>query len=508
MCVVLASNPDTLSGFAARQVRGAFSSGAMGMNSLNSFSTKRRKRRGSTSPPLINIHPNPGPQHQKKGRRTAKTRLDHNFGAKEMKEVQELVDQGVSTAEIARRMHVQQEVAVRWVQRYKQTGLMERKKPPGRPPRKRSRQDKENASPPHSQPRQIQKRPKLDNKEIGKIEMGTELGLSSRTLAKKLDRSQSTVTRSQKRLREKQPLERKTTPGSGRARKTTPRDNRHYKLAVARDRDVYAPEAAREVKDPDNQPTLSSRSVRRRLHEQGMKVKKRVKKPLLTEEQRLARLAWAKKHRRWTEERWKRVLWSDESNFTVVPSPMARKVWDHDLPGLSRRQIEPTKKFGGGHIMVWGCFSASGVGTLKRCTGTMNGDAYHNILVREVLPEMKIRTQTDKSEIVWLFQQDNASVHRAEQNKKYLKRKSQEKGFKVLDWPSQSPDLNPIENIWALLKAALRKRRVRPRSPDQVWAQVQAEWALLKDEVLQNLAKSMVKRCQQVISAHGWQTGY
>ena len=76
----------------------------------------------------------------------------------------------------------------------------------------------------------------------------------------------------------------------------------------------------------------------------------------------------------------------------------------------------------------------------------MNGDAYHTILVREVLPELQKLTKKDTTELVWLFQHDNASVHMAEQNKKYLKRKSKEEGFKVLEWSSQSLDLNLIEN--------------------------------------------------------------
>ena len=63
----------------------------------------------------------------------------------------------------------------------------------------------------------------------------------------------------------------------------------------------------------------------------------------------------------------------------------------------------------------------------------------------------------------------------AEQNKKYLKRKSKEEGFKVLEWPSQSPDLNPIENLWSTLKANLKKRKRIPRTLDEVWAYVLEE---------------------------------
>ena len=478
------------------------------MTSLNSFSTKRRNRRGTTSPPLVNIHSNPGPKQPKKGRKVAKRSLDRHFGEKEKEKAQELINENASIAEISRQMQIQEDTARRWKRRYIETDLMGTKKSPGRPRHKRSRQNKESLSPQRPQPRPIQKRKKLEIKEIAKVEAYTELNLSCREIAEKVKCGKTTAANWKKRIHTNQPLERKTCPGSGARRKTTKRDDRHYKLAVARDADVFAAQAAEDVRGDDNKPVVSSRTVQKRLHEQRMKTKKKVKKPAMTPEQMRARLAWAKKHRRWTPEQWRRVLWLDESPFTLWPPPMNGKVWVHDLPGLQPRQIEGTKMRGGGHVTVWGCFSASGVGTLKRCTGTMNGDAYHTILVREVLPELQKLTKKDKNELVWLFQHDNASVHMAEQNKKYLKRKSKEEGFKVLEWPSQSPDLNPIENLWSTLKANLKKRKRIPRTLDEVWAYVLEEWGLLKKDLLQGLADSMQERCEQVIAAHGGPTGH
>ena len=72
-----------------------------------------------------------------------------------------------------------------------------------------------------------------------------------------------------------------------------------------------------------------------------------------------------------------------------------------------------------------------------------------------------------------------------------------------MESPSQSPDLNPIENIWGILKANLSKRKRKPHNTDEVWVQVQEEWARLKDELLGKLAKSMITRCQQVLDAKG-----
>ena len=70
------------------------------MTSVNSFSTKLRRRRGATSPPLTNIHPNPGPT-KKSCRRVAKQpQKEDHLGAPERKRIQELKAEGKSIAEI------------------------------------------------------------------------------------------------------------------------------------------------------------------------------------------------------------------------------------------------------------------------------------------------------------------------------------------------------------------------------------------------------------------------
>jgi len=346
----------------------------------------------------------------------------------------------------------------------------------------------------------------MSDVEKGKVIMGIELGLSTRELGKQVNRSHTTIEKWKKRVETKEPSEQMTRAHRGAKRKTTKRDDRHFKLAVVRDKDVFAPQAAMEATDNEGQPVLAPRNVQTRLREQGLITKKKVKKPAMTTDHKKARLVWAKEKIQWEKKRWDGVLWSDESPFTVWPSPRCGKVWVHKRKGLDPRQIEGTKKHGGGHITVWGCFSASGVGTLKRVEGTLKAKGYHSILVKEVLPELRNRSQNEHPELVWLFQQDNASVHTAHECMDYMRRKEDEEGFKVLDWPSQSPDLNPIENLWSTLKLHLSKRKVKPKNKDELWTQLQEEWANLKDDMLKRLVESMPQRCKDVIAAHGGPT--
>src|SRR3569623_894629 len=102
------------------------------------------------------------------------------------------------------------------------------------------------------------------------------------------------------KLRAGQPLARKMEPGSGRPRKTTARDDRHFALAVVRSRDVYAPQAALEVTDEDGRPVLAPRNVQTRLHEQDMVTRSKRKKPWMTEDHKKARRIWAEQHLQWS----------------------------------------------------------------------------------------------------------------------------------------------------------------------------------------------------------------
>jgi DDE superfamily endonuclease len=75
-------------------------------------------------------------------------------------------------------------------------------------------------------------------------------------------------------------------------------------------------------------------------------------------------------------------------------------------------------------------------------------------------------------------------------------------------WPSSSPDLNPIENLWHILCSNIRKRRVQPRNKEALIDALQEEWGKIDIEKVRNLCLSMPRRLQAVIDANGGSTKY
>ena len=110
-----------------------------------------------------------------------------------------------------------------------------------------------------------------------------------------------------------------------------------------------------------------------------------------------------------------------------------------------------------------------------------------------------IEPEMNASEVPLIFQQDNAPAHTAKVVKEYFALKD----IKSLDWPPQSPDLNPIENLWAIIKHKLYENITFPKNRNELIERVQKIWGELSLELAENLADSPLNRYKEVVKRRG-----
>ena len=289
-------------------------------------------------------------------------------------------------------------------------------------------------------------------------------------------------------------------PSGGRPSKLNPTNMCHALHLITSQKAENAVEVTRTLKTITNQP-LSAQTVHRHLKAAGMKAVAKKKRPLLKKRHRQDCFAFAVKHKHWTIEDWKRVVWSDETKINRLGSDGRKWVWKKPGEGLSDRLVEGTVKFGGGNLMMWGCMLWEGPGYACKIDGRMDGELYVKIMQDEL---QESPAYYNKRADGVIFQQDNDRKHTCKKAQAYFKRQD----YDVLWWPAQSPDLNPIEHLWTHLKKMLSHYEEPPNGMLELWERVQKEWDAIEPEVCQNLIESMPRRIKALLKARGGYTKY
>jgi hypothetical protein len=318
-----------------------------------------------------------------------------------------------------------------------------------------------------------------------------ESGLSFREIGRRLDRNHKLISMVVKKWQQHKSLNR--TPGSGRPRKTTPQTDEIIRTIALSDGFSGAAELLRHSLVAN----LSRQTIKRRLTEGGeFKSYWSARKLLLTAMHKSERLAWCQARVHWSVEKWSTFLWTDDTPYVIryqAKRPMSRRHNERYIEATKTRTFEHDIK-----ISVWGCFSAHGVGSIVLVDGVMDQSQYVDLLQNEMLPS----AQNLFGNSDWILQQDCDINHTSISTSHWLGNHN----VQTSEWPVQSPDLNPIENLWSILEDQCARTSVK--TAEELFKVIEEEWYKLPVELLEELVHSMPRRCQAVIDVEGGMTMY
>ena len=260
----------------------------------------------------------------------------------------------------------------------------------------------------------------------------------------------------------------------------------------------------------------------------GLKPLKLRRQPKLTEAQKRKRLAFARERKNWTIQDWRRVLFSDESVFELMhpPNRQNERVWAHssaEVPAIDTAK-QPLK------VMVWAMMSHQGLSELHFVPRgqTVTAQYYvEEILKKSAASAMKRKRKTGPPTQVELqrkrktgpptqvellpkmseaiFQQDGAPAHHATSTQQWCRDNLPgfwEKGV----WPGNSPDLSPIENVWAIVQNELDM--MEPATTEKALIRnLQRAWLSISAETLDNLMCGMPDRMRECVRLGGGYIG-
>lgn len=320
-----------------------------------------------------------------------------------------------------------------------------------------------------------------------------ECGFSYRVISAKLKISLSAVCKTLKRVEELGTFE--SRPRSGRPTVSSIQDDR-----MIRRLSQASPKSSSQMirsRLPASLRNISTRTVRRRLLDSGLKSYKPARKPRLSAKNIKDRLKFCKKYQNWSAAQWETVMFSDESTFTQFYS-----YYQHvRRPSKKRYDIKyvvPTVKQAA-KVMVWGCISAFGRGALWFLpkNTTINGQVYLNILKEKLPIFMALHGTTH-------FQHDGAPCHSVIPVKHWI----QQSGYRMIGpWPGNSPDLNIIENAWNMMKVKVAEKA--PTSMDDLLQKIREVWVSeITPQYCRRLAESMPRRIKAVLENKGHHIKY
>ncbi len=314
-----------------------------------------------------------------------------------------------------------------------------------------------------------------------RIVLNKENGSSNREIAKKLNVSHTTVSNVLKEKNIKIISEKK-----GRPKCLSKRQERKLVKQFQVANCLNSTDGVGFIKEVTGKD-VSNQLVRNVLKKNGITAHKRIKAPEISTKNLKCRKKFYETHKGKTFDSFQNVIFFDESTFPVKASSGGLWYYRGSQNKIPSKAVIRTTKFGNGKLMIFGFITSSGNFKVYKIDGTMNSKKYVSLLEENILDDI-VDCGFNLSDVV--FMQDNASCHKSKSTMKWF----EDHNLNLLEWPPQSPDLNPIENVWNYLETKVRMRQNEIENADDLWKIILEESRKISASFIKKLYKSIPKR--------------
>lgn len=328
--------------------------------------------------------------------------------------------------------------------------------------------------------------PALSEEKRQNIILLKQLGFSNKDVARKLGVTVATVRKWWKKFNkrtDRQPQNFKNSPGQGRKRKLT---RKQEKQVVKKAKKKDAPQIAADIGG------VEAHTVRRTLLDHGLKYLVRKKVEKLTKSQEEKRLDFATKR---LHDTWKYALFTDEKTWHVGSTK--RKSWQDP----HNREVDEIKRHPA-KLHVWGGIGLHFKTDLYFFTENLNSSLFCKILKKRLPPSQAFGVRGKETQ-AWILVQDNDPKHKSKRATELLDRIAPDR---LADWCSNSPDFNPIEDVWSIMDHQIQK--VGPKNVDQLKSALKKAWKNLDMQHVIASINSLPRRFQECIDLKGARTSY
>ncbi|GFS79779.1 transposable element Tcb2 transposase [Trichonephila clavipes] len=246
--------------------------------------------------------------------------------------------------------------------------------------------------------------------------------------------------------------------------------------------------------------TVSTQTVRNRLHGVGLYTRRPIVCIRLTSRHRRDRREWTTEHVNWRRNEWSNVLFSDESRFSVHPDNRRIFIRRNRRSSYNPAFVHESVRFGGGGVLVYSGIPNDGRTDLYIIRdGPLTARRYKDEILRPIVVPYAAAIGDD-----FILMNDNCRPPHANLVEDFLF----EEEIVRMEWPACFPDMDPIEHVWDALGRRVADHQPPSQTLQELERAILEEWDRIPQLVINTHIDSMPHRCSTLLYVRGNHTHY